>query len=101
MKNGGYIIVDLGGVNMEYDKPTKIEGIYNKIKGGTKPLLFSGIVIDGVKHRDRFVSPEINGNSYTVPITDATFASGAASMTTKKWLQVSNNDTVTAKHSEA
>ena len=45
MKNGGYVIVDLGGVNMKYDKPTKIDGIYNKIKGGTKPLLISGMVI--------------------------------------------------------
>ena len=100
MKNGGYVIVDLGGVNMEYDKSTKIEGIYNKIKSGTKPLLISGIVINGVKYRDRFVSPEITGNSYILPITEAAFASGASAITMKKWLQVSNNDTVTAKHSE-
>lgn len=100
MKNGGYVIVDLGGVNIEYDKPTKIEGIYNKIKGGTKPILLSGIVIDGKAYRDRFVSPEITGANYIVPITNATFTSGPSSMTFNKWLQVSNNDTVTAKHSE-
>ena len=101
MKNGGYVIVDLGGVNMEYDKLTKIEGIYNKIKGGTKPILLSGIVIAGNAYRDRFVSPEITGTNYIVPITDAAFASGPSAISMSKWLQVSNNDTVTAKHSEA
>ena len=100
MKNGGYVILDLGGVNIEYDKPTKIEGIYNKIKGGTKPLLLSGIVINGTAYRDRFVSPEISGTTVSVPITNATIASGPSSMTFNKWLQVTNNDTVTAKHTE-
>ena len=100
MKNGGYVIVDLGGVDFKYDTPVKIDGIYNKIKGGTKPLLLSGIVIDGDAYRDRFVSPEITGSSYVVPITNAEFSSGPSTMTMKKWLVVSNNDTVTANHSE-
>ena len=100
MKNGGYVIVDLGGVNFKYDTPVKIDGIYNKIKGGTKPLLFSGVVIEGTAYRDRFVSPEITGNNYIVPISNANFSSGPATMTYNKWLQVSNNDTVTAKHTE-
>ena len=100
MKNGGYVIVDLGGVNFKYDTPVKIDGIYNKIKGGTKPLLFSGIVINGTAYRDRFVSPEITGSNYIVPITDAAYTSGPSTMSMSKWLQVSSNDTVTAKHSE-
>ena len=97
MKNGGYVIVDLGGVNMEYDNPTKIEGIYNKIKGGTKPLLLSGIVINGNAYRDRFVSPAIKGTTYVLPITEAHFTSGASTVNSGSWLQVSDNDTVTAK----
>ena len=97
MKNGGYVIVDLGGVNLKQDTPVKIDGIYNKIKGGTKPLLFSGVVIDGTAYRDRFVSPEITGDSYVVPITDVEVSSGPSTMVMKKWLMVSNNDTVTAK----
>ena len=100
MKNGGYVIVDLGGVNFKYDTPVKIDGIFNKIKGGTKPVLLSGIVIENMAYCDRFVSPEISGNNLVVPITNATFASGPSSMTFEKWLQVTNNDTVTAKHSE-
>ena len=100
MKNGGYVIVDLEGVNFKYDTPVKIDGIYNKIKGGTKPLLFSGVVIDGTAYRDRFVSPEITGNNYVVPIARATVSSGPSTMTMEKWLIVSNNDTVTAKHLE-
>ena len=101
MKNGGYIILDLGGVNIEYDKPSKIEGIYNKIKGGTKPLLLSGIVIDGNVYRDRFVSPDIKGTVYVLPITEAHFTSGPSTMTSGSWLQVSNDDKVTAKQYSA
>lgn len=97
MKNGGYIIVDFGGVNMEYNKPKKIEGIYEKISGGTKPLLFSGVVINGTAYRDRFVSPGIAGKVYTVPITDTYFESGPSMMNSGSWLQVSEDDTVTAK----
>ena len=100
MKNGGYVIVDFDGVNFKYDTPVKIDGIYNKIKGGTKPLLFSGMVIDGTAYGDRFVSPEITGNSCVVPITNVEVSSGPSTMEMKKWLVVSNNDTVTAKHSE-
>ena len=97
MKNGGYVIVDLGGVNFKYDTPVKIDGIYNKIKGGTKPLLLSGIVIGGNAYRDRFVSPDIKGTAYVLPITETHFMSGPSMLDSGSWLQVSDNDTVTAK----
>lgn len=99
MKNGGYSIVDLGGVNLEYNKPQKIEGIHEKIARGTKALLLSGIVINGKRLRDRFVSPDIKGDAYAVPIANTYFELASSTMHTIVWLQVNADDSVTAKQS--
>ena len=54
MNKGGYQIIDLKGRNLITDTPVKVEGIYDKIEGTTKALLFTGIVIDNKEYRDTY-----------------------------------------------
>ena len=97
MKNGGYVIVDLGGVNYNSGTPTKIKGIYNKINDGTKPLILAGIKIDDISYRDRFVFPDNVGAAYIVPISDVRYTEGATNKIMSTRMEVQENDTVTFK----
>lgn len=68
MNKGGYQIINLGGVNLEQDIPVKIDGVYDKIKGTTKPLLFSGINIKGKEYRDIFTTATVIQGYFRVDI---------------------------------
>lgn len=64
MLTGGYQIIDLGGINHESGSSVKHEGIYAKIEGTKKPLLFSGVVVDGTEYQDAFLPVHVSGTSY-------------------------------------
>ena len=59
MKKGGYQIIDLKDFNIVSGSQIKIKGIYNLLKEVKKPLLLSGITVNGVKQLDQFIIPEI------------------------------------------
>lgn len=66
MKNGGYKIIDLHDNNLTA-VGTTIKGIYEAIENSyRKPLLLSGVVIDGVEKNDAFVVAEAGAGSYTI-----------------------------------
>lgn len=61
---GGYKIIDLKGVDVTKNT-MMIEGIYESIESNYgKPLLISGIIIDGVEKDDVFVQATLNGTAY-------------------------------------
>lgn len=66
MKQGGYHIVDFKDTALSAESVT-IPGIYESIEGSlTKPILISGVILDGVEQRDCFVIPDSADGSYTI-----------------------------------
>ena len=50
-----------------------IEEIHERIESSyDKPLLFTGIVIDGVEKNDVYATPSVNGDGYDVTLYDKT-----------------------------
>ena len=79
MIKGGYKIIDFkdtpfvtGGATM------MIEGIYDTVEASyRKPLLLSGLTIDGIERNDVYATPTLSGSNYvftaygkTITITD-------------------------------
>lgn len=70
MIKGGYKIIDFkdtpfitGGVTM------MIEGIYDTIEASyRKPLLLSGLTIDGIEREDVFATPTLSGSNYVFTV---------------------------------
>lgn len=74
MLKGGYQIVDFDDTDIKSDGGATIMGIYEQIEGSyRKALLASGIVIDGVEHRDTWIDPTHAENSYTFTAVGKTF----------------------------
>ena len=70
-RKGGYKIIDLKGLDFSTNKV--IDGIHESIEDNYgKPLLFSGIVIDGVEKDDVFANVVVNGDGYDVTLYDET-----------------------------
>lgn len=66
MKQGGYHIVDFNNTALSAESAT-ISGIFESIEGSlTKPILISGVILDGVEQRDCFVVPGFADGSYTI-----------------------------------
>lgn len=85
MKNGGYKIIDLKDVSLN-GTAKKVEGIHDEIENSyRKPILLSGITIDGVEKNDAFVAPTVSSGSYlfkvyggTITVTSEDMVSFAA-----------------------
>lgn len=80
MIKGGYKIIDFNDAPFTTGGETiTIDGIYDSVKlSCRKPLLFSGINIDGIKRNCVYVIPLISGSNYvftaygkTITITNA------------------------------
>lgn len=66
-RKGGYKIIDLKG--LDFSSNMVIDGIHESIEDNYgKPLLFSGIVIDGVEKDDVFTNAVVNGDGYDVTL---------------------------------
>lgn len=86
MLKGGYKIIDFKDNNLTTETPVVITGIYNDIENNyRKPLLISGITIDGVEKPDCFIACTHAENSYsftlygrTVTVSNADSVSIAA-----------------------
>ena len=56
MDKGGYQIIDLKNQNLTKDTTSiKIDGIYNLIKNSIKPILVTGIKINGIEEQEQFI----------------------------------------------
>lgn len=68
MVKGGYQIINLEetplrtGIGMQYD------GLYEKIESTRKPILLSGINIDGVEYHDTYVEAHVDGSSFVMNV---------------------------------
>lgn len=78
MIKGGYKIIDFKDTPFETDGTTMIEGIYDTVEASyRKPLLLSGLTIDGIERNDVYATPSLSGSNYvftaygkTITITD-------------------------------
>ena len=68
MIKGGYKIIDLKNTPFEVGGATMmIEGIYDSIEGSyRKPLLVTGLVMDGRECNDVFVTPMMESTNYVL-----------------------------------
>lgn len=74
---GGYKIIDLRGTNLVTgaEAPPKISGIYNAIESGiNKPLMLTGIVINGVDKQTAYVKFTHADNTYSYVYDDVTIS---------------------------
>lgn len=80
MIKGGYKIIDFNDAPFVTGGSTiTINGIYDAVKGSyRKPLLLSGLNIDGTDRNDVYATPTISGSNYvftaygkTITITNA------------------------------
>ena len=79
MIKGGYKIIDFKDVPFETGGAAMmIEGIYDTVEASyRKPLLLSGLNIDGIERNDVYATPTLSGSNYvftaygkTITITD-------------------------------
>lgn len=68
-RKGGYIIVDLKGTPFETGTGQTVNGVYEHIEGNyRKPVLLSGINIDGTEYADMYIAPTVSGSDYTASV---------------------------------
>lgn len=66
MIKGGYKIVSLNDIEIPTENGVTIPGIYNIIENNyRKPLLLSGIIIDGVEKADTFITVTTSDSNFT------------------------------------
>lgn len=66
MRKGGYQIVDFQDINITTGEGVTVVGVYETIESSyRKPILISGVTIDGVEKPDCFVDCEVAGSNYT------------------------------------
>lgn len=68
MLKGGYQIIDLNNFDHRSNIGAMHEGIYEKIEGTHKPILLSGIVLNGTEYHDTFIFPCVNGSNYVAVV---------------------------------
>ena len=94
-RKGGYKIIDLKG--LDFSEDMVIKGIHESIEDNYgKPLLFSGIVIDGVEKDDVFANAVVNGDGYDVLLYGQTLhISNVDVVSLNKWLKATpESDTI-------
>lgn len=70
MVTGGYQIINLGGHFHTSGVGAIHEGIYDRIEATSKPILLSGIAVDGVEYHDAYIFPCVNGSNYVAVVGD-------------------------------
>ena len=63
-KNGGYKIIDFANKPFEVGVGMVYEGVYEAIESTRKPILFSGLNLDGMEAHDTFLPVEVNESAY-------------------------------------
>lgn len=74
MNVGGYQIIDLKNINLgddsEVGNGVTIEGVYELIENTRKPILVSGMVVNGIKYHDSFARVRVEGSDFFLEIDD-------------------------------
>lgn len=66
---GGYKIINFKGIPLNKESKVTIEGIYDSIKNSyRKPLLFSGVNIEGIIYPDIFIQAILTNARYEVTL---------------------------------
>lgn len=66
---GGYQLVDFGGVSLTAD-PVAVPGVYETIEGNyKKPLVFTGLVLDGSEKGDMWANIATSGGNYVATLS--------------------------------
>lgn len=74
MVKGGYKIVNFKGENITTENGAEISGIYESLENNYhKPILISGIVVDGTEYNDTFVEVTVSGTDYAFSAYGKTF----------------------------
>lgn len=68
MSKGGYQIIDLENRDLRNNIGMQYEGVYEKIEGTRKPILISGLQVQGVEYHDVFVFSRVEGSAYLIDI---------------------------------
>lgn len=68
MIKGGYQIIDLYNKNHGLNQTSYYDGIYEKIEGTKKPILLSGISIEGVEYHDTFIFPCVQAGNFVAVV---------------------------------
>ena len=71
MRQGGYKIINLKGVNVNTPGAT-IAGVYDAIKSTRKPIIVSGLVIGNKEFHDVFVNFKSDGSTYSCTFDNVT-----------------------------
>lgn len=83
MIKGGYKIINLKDTSINAEGGSTIAGLYDAIEHNyRKPLLLSGIVIDGVEKPDTFISVASADGSYTFTAYGKTYTVNNADLVT-------------------
>lgn len=89
MVKGGYQIINLNEHAHTSGVGAIHEGIYDRIEGTRKPILLSGIVVDGVEYHDTYIFPCVNGTNFVAVV-------GENPTTNKRIvINIQDNDVVT------
>lgn len=67
-RKGAYVIIDLSDYNITStgSYTVTIPGIYDKLESTTKPVLISGLTIEGKVYRDAFAECQVSGSDIAV-----------------------------------
>lgn len=83
MLKGGYKIINLSDTVINADGGATIDGIYESIENNyRKPLILSGIVIDGVEKADCAITVTSAENSFTFTAYGKTYTVSNADLVT-------------------
>lgn len=87
-RNGGYKIIDFKNKELKDGVGMVFEGIYDAIEGTRKPLLISGLNLDGQEIHDFYGLPYLEGTNYIIVVQ--------GSLDTFEYeLTINDNDVVT------
>lgn len=73
-RKGGYKIINFNDIDLKTGVATKIDGIYDAIENSyRKPLLFTGLVLNGVEKTDAYVTLNVNSGNYETTLYGVKF----------------------------
>lgn len=73
-RKGGYKIINFNDIDLKTGVATKIDGIYDAIENNyRKPLLFTGLVLNGVEKTDAYVTLSVVGGNYETSLYGVKF----------------------------
>lgn len=73
---GGYQIIDLKNIDIDSAggiNTITVAGVYDLIEATRKPILITGIVIDGIEQHDAFAECKVSGSDFVLTTATRTY----------------------------